>query len=186
LEPAFLAESRSVVGSECFGTTTLPWTHLFGDDPTRINLIGVQFTIPLPVLNTHRGEIYQRVAERTRAAVELRQAEVTIEQDLAAALARLNAARRWVETYRNELLPDLQKSLDATQKLLAAGEPSVDVLRILDVRRKVLKARDAYPDAIYELRQARDDLSAAVGDVALPDRDLPGVDSQDPLGIKEG
>jgi outer membrane protein TolC len=57
--------------------------------------------------------------------------------------------------------------LDATQKLIAAGEPSVDVLRVLDIRRKVLKARDTYLDAIYELRQARDDLAAAVGDVTL-------------------
>jgi cobalt-zinc-cadmium efflux system outer membrane protein len=136
-------------------------------DPTRINLIGVQFTLPLPLLNRHRGEIYQREAERSRAALELRQAEVTIQQDLAAALARVNAARRWADTYRNELLPELQKSLDDTQRLFAAGDPSVDVLRILDVRRKVLKARDAYLDAIYELRQAQDDLSAAIGDVAL-------------------
>jgi cobalt-zinc-cadmium efflux system outer membrane protein len=147
-------------------------------DPTRINLIGVQFTIPLPVLNTHRGDISQRVAERTRAALELRQAEVTIQQDLAAALARLNAARRWVETYRNELLPDLQKSLDATQRLFAADEPSVDVLRVVDVRRKVLKARDAYLDAIYELRQAQDDLSAAVGDVSIATDPKPEGPSQ--------
>jgi cobalt-zinc-cadmium efflux system outer membrane protein len=136
-------------------------------DPTRINLIGAQFSVPLPVLNTHRGEICQRVAERTKAALELRQAEVSIQQDLAAALARLNAARRWVETYHNELLPDLQKSLDATQKLFTAGEPSVDVLRILDVRRKMLKARDGYLDALYELCQAHADVSAAVGDIAL-------------------
>jgi cobalt-zinc-cadmium efflux system outer membrane protein len=136
-------------------------------DPTRINLIGVQFTIPLPVLNTHRGDLSQRMAERTRAALELRQAEVTIQQDLDAALARLNAARRWVEMYRNELLPDLQKSLDDTQRLFAAGEPSVDVLRVLDIRRKVLKARDTYLDAIYEMRQAQDDLSAAVGDLSI-------------------
>jgi cobalt-zinc-cadmium efflux system outer membrane protein len=136
-------------------------------DPTRINLIGVQFTVPLPVLNTHRGEICQRVAERARAALELRQAEVTIRQDVAAALARLNASRRWVETYRDELLPELQKSLDATQRLFRAGDPSVDMLRVLDVRRKVLKARDAYLDALYELRQARADLCAAVGELAL-------------------
>jgi cobalt-zinc-cadmium efflux system outer membrane protein len=136
-------------------------------DPTRINLIGAQFTLPLPVLNTHRGEIYQRAAERTRAALELRQAEVTIQQDLAAALARLNAAHRWVESYRNDLLPDLQKSVDATQKLFAAGESSVDVLRVLDVRRKMLKARDNYLDALWELSQAHADLAAAVGDPSV-------------------
>jgi hypothetical protein len=86
--------------------------------------------------------------------------------------------RLWVETYRNELLPDLQKSLDATQKLFAAGDPSVDVLRILDVRRKVLKARDGYLDALYELRQAQDDLSAAVGDLTLAMDPKPEMPSQ--------
>jgi outer membrane protein TolC len=43
----------------------------------------------------------------------------------------------------------------------------VDVLRVLDVRRKLLKAREGYLDALYELRQSQDDLSAAVGDIAL-------------------
>ncbi|HLJ96614.1 MAG TPA: TolC family protein [Gemmataceae bacterium] len=168
--------ARQAAGAEAEARVRLALADRYGNpnvgpayeyDPTRINLIGAQFTVPLPVLNTHRGEICQRVAERTRAALELRQAEVTIQQDLAAAQARLSAARHWVETYRTELLPELQKSLESTQKLFAAGEPSVDVLRILDVRRKLLKARDGYLDALYELRQARDDLSAAVGDLAL-------------------
>jgi cobalt-zinc-cadmium efflux system outer membrane protein len=146
-------------------------------DPTRINLIGIQFSVPLPVLNTRRGEIHQREAERARAALELRQAEVTIHQDVAAALARLNAARRWAETYRNELLPDLQRSLDDAQQLFAAGDPGVDVVRVFDVRRKMLKARDAYLDALWEVRQAQADLAAAVGDpmVTFPGKETPQV-----------
>ena len=40
------------------------------------------------ILNTHRGEIQQGEAERTRAALELRQTEVLIHQDLQAALTR--------------------------------------------------------------------------------------------------
>jgi cobalt-zinc-cadmium efflux system outer membrane protein len=133
-------------------------------DPTRINLIGVQFTLPLPILNTHRGEICQRVAERARAALELRQAEITIRQDVTASLARLNATRRWAETYRDELLPELQKSLDAVQELFVAAEPGVDLLRLLDIRRKVIKARDAYLDALWEASQAQADVAAAIGD----------------------
>ena len=133
-------------------------------DPTRINLIGVQVALPLPLLNTHRGEICQRIAERTRAALELRQAEVTIQQDVTAALARLNAARRWVETFRNEVLPDLQKNLDSAQRLFAAADPGVDLLRVLDIRRKLLKARDIYLDALWEVSQARVDVAAAMGD----------------------
>src|SRR5207245_2230740 len=85
--------ARQAAMAEADARVRLPLADRYGNpnvgpayeyDPTRINLIGVQFTIPLPVLNTHRGDICQRVAERTRAALELRQAEVAIEQDLAA------------------------------------------------------------------------------------------------------
>jgi cobalt-zinc-cadmium efflux system outer membrane protein len=133
-------------------------------DPTRISLIGVQFTVPLPVLNTHRGEIEQREAERTRAALELRQTEVAVRQDLEAALGRLHAARRWSELYRTQVLPDLQKSLSEIQRLFTLGQPGVDVLRVLDIRRKALKARDSYLDALWEVRQAQADVAAAIGD----------------------
>jgi cobalt-zinc-cadmium efflux system outer membrane protein len=133
-------------------------------DPTRINLIGAQFTLPLPVFNTHRGEICQREAERARAALDLRQTEVLIHQDVAAALARLAAARRWVETYRSQVLPELEKSLEQIQQLFMLGGPGVDVLRVLDIRRKLLKARDGYLDALWEASQAQADLAAAVGD----------------------
>ena len=56
--------------------------------------------MPLPVLNTHRGDILQRQAEQTKAMLELRQLEVLVEQDLQAALAKLHKARTWAETYQ--------------------------------------------------------------------------------------
>jgi cobalt-zinc-cadmium efflux system outer membrane protein len=156
-------------------------------DPTRINLIGVQVSVPLPVLNTRRGEVYQREAERAKAALELRQVEVTIQQDLAAALARLYAARPWAETYRDELLPELKKSLNATERLFDAGDPGVDTLRVLDFRRKLLKAQDAYLDALWEVSQARADIAAAVGDptIALTGREtreVPEAQTPPPSG----
>jgi outer membrane protein TolC len=61
---------------------------------TRVNFIGAQLALPLPILNTHRGEILQREAERTRAALDLRTAEVTIQQQVHAALERLGALSR--------------------------------------------------------------------------------------------
>jgi outer membrane protein TolC len=136
-------------------------------DPTRINLIGVQWTIPLPVFNQHEGEIRQRQAEHVRAQLDLRQTEQLVQQDVRAALVRLDAAAGWVKTYESELLPNLGKSLTAMEELFRQGEPGVDLLRILDVRRKLLHARDVYLDALWEVRQAAADLAAAVGDPSL-------------------
>jgi cobalt-zinc-cadmium efflux system outer membrane protein len=142
-------------------------------DPTRINLIGAQFTLPVPVFNTHEGEILQRKAERARAGLDLRQTETLVQQDVLAALNRLGNARTWAATYRDEVLPNLQTSLKDMEGLFAGGTAGVDVLRVMDIRRKLLRARDVYLDAVWEVSQAQADLAAAVGDpgVAIVARD---------------
>jgi cobalt-zinc-cadmium efflux system outer membrane protein len=123
--------------------------------------------LPLPVFNTHRGEILQREAERDRAAFEMRQYQVQIRQDVHAAVQRIERAEETVATYRTQIVPELEKGLGAFEKLFKANDPSVDLLKLLDVRRKLIKARDGYLDALWELSQARADLAAAAGDPAL-------------------
>jgi cobalt-zinc-cadmium efflux system outer membrane protein len=132
-------------------------------DPTRINLIGAQVVVPLPLVNTRRGEILQRQAEREKATRELQQSEVQIRQDVYAAIARLENARAAVKTYETNLLPSLRDGLERIEKLLAAGDKDVTLLSVIDVRRKLLKARDGYLDALWELSQAQADLKAALG-----------------------
>jgi cobalt-zinc-cadmium efflux system outer membrane protein len=131
-------------------------------------LIGAQITLPLPVFNTHRGEIMQRQAEQTRAILEVHQTEMLIRQDVFAALARLNQAKIWVKTYQNTVVPGLQKSLQQLNHLFqAGGEQGVTVLSLIDINRKLLKARDVALDARWELKQAQIDLAAAVGEPSL-------------------
>jgi cobalt-zinc-cadmium efflux system outer membrane protein len=136
-------------------------------DPTRINLIGAQLTLPIPVFNTHEGDILQRKAERSRAALDLRQTETLVQQDIQAALDRVRNARGWASTYRTEVLPKLESSLKDMEGLLVRGAPGVDVLRVLDILRKLLHARDIELDALWEVSQAQADLAAAVGDPAM-------------------
>lgn len=142
---------------------------------TRVSFIGVQFSVPLAVFNTHKGDIQQREAERAQAALVLRQNEVFVRQDLRAALARLEQARRWHATYRNDLVPSLEKSLKDIITLFEARAAGVDLLRVIDVQRKLLHARDVELDAAFEVRMALADLAAAVGDpsLALPPRPAP-------------
>ena len=132
---------------------------------TSVNFIGVESALPLPVLNTHRGEIQQREAEHARAALEMRSVEVTVQQQVHSALGRLTAAQAAVESYRTRVLPDLQANLNDMETLFGQGR--VDLLKVTDIRRKLLQARDGYLDALFELRQAQDDLAAAVGDLTL-------------------
>lgn len=134
---------------------------------TRVNFIGVQFALPLPAFNRHLGEIQQRQAEKARVAQEVNQVEVLIRQDVQAALARLDNAHAWLRTYKTQIIPNLQNNMTGIERLFTQGDPGVDVLRVLDVRRKLLKARNDYLDALWEASQARADLVAAVGNPAL-------------------
>jgi cobalt-zinc-cadmium efflux system outer membrane protein len=148
-----------------FGNPNVGLAYEF--DPTRINLVGIQYTLPLPLFNTHRGEILQRDSERVRAVLDLRQSEIQVQQDVVAALSRLERARAWADAYRSEIKPKLEAALKDFQELLRQGDPGIDAVRVLDVERKVLKARDGELDALFEARQAQADLAAAVGDPAL-------------------
>jgi cobalt-zinc-cadmium efflux system outer membrane protein len=136
-------------------------------DPTRVNGIGAQINLPLPVFNTHRGQIQQRQAEQAKAGLELRQTEIQIRQDVEAALNRLAAARAAADVYRTRVLPSFQTALEGVEKLFVQGEPGVDVLRIIDMRRKLVRARDSYLGALWEVSQAQADLVAAGGDLSL-------------------
>ncbi|HVS34695.1 MAG TPA: TolC family protein [Gemmataceae bacterium] len=148
-----------------FGNPVVGPTYEY--DNSSIHNLGVQFALPLPVLNAHRSDILQREAEKERAVLELRQTDVEIGQDVEAALVRLKQAQAWVETYERDVLPDLQKSLKEMQDLFNQGSPDVTALAILDVQRKVLTARDGYLDARFEVRQAVADLAAALGDPCI-------------------
>jgi cobalt-zinc-cadmium efflux system outer membrane protein len=153
-------ETSNRYGNPTFGPS-------FGLDPTRVSSVGVTMIVPLPVLNSRRGEIQQRQAEQMKAVLEFRQVEVQVQQDVLSALARAQRAQATVELYDKTVLPNLRKSLENVEKLFAAGDPGVDVVRVLEIRRNVLKGRDAFLDALWEWAQARVDLVAAVGDLGL-------------------
>lgn len=139
----------------------------FDYNESRNGFIGVQVGGPLPVFNRRRGEILQAQATLARAQADVRQFEIQSVQDVQAALARLAAARKWADSYTAEVLPNLRKAVEDTNKLFEQNDPGVDVLKVIGVQRNYLRAFDAYLDALFELSQARVDLAAAVGDPAL-------------------
>jgi outer membrane protein TolC len=153
-----------------FGNPTLgPKMEL---NETRVTFVGAALSFPIPVVNLRRGEIMLRMAERDKAVQDMRRVEVQAALDVKAAVARIDEAQKWEKYVRTESLPALQTTMEAFEKLFAAGDPGVNVLRLTDARRRLLRARDGYLDALWELSQARADLAAAVGDIelALPPR----------------
>jgi cobalt-zinc-cadmium efflux system outer membrane protein len=134
---------------------------------SRTSFVGAKVQIPIPILNRRPGEIQQANERRALALAQSRQTDVEIQQDVALATDRLVEARQWVENYRRTVLPGLRKSLEEMEQLFRTGQGGVDLLRVLEVRRKLLKAQDGYLDALWTYTQALADLAQAVGDPGL-------------------
>jgi hypothetical protein len=64
--------------------------------------------------------------------------------------------------------------------LLEQNQAGADLARALDVRRRLLRSRDAYLDALFEVSQARVDLAAAVNDLSLAACNPPPVPAPGP------
>ena len=110
------AEARwRLENSNRYGNPTLGPSY--GYDTSRISSAGVTLLVPLPILNRKQGDILQRQAEQARAALEFRQVGVLVQQDVQSAVARVQRAQAWVDTYEKQVLPNLRKSLEAVEKL---------------------------------------------------------------------
>ena len=136
-------------------------------DNSRTTFVGAQLTMPLPVLNCRPGEIQQAEAKLSQSRQYLRQTEVEIWQDVTLAAANVAETQKWIESYRGDILPSLRKGFEDTNLLFQQGQGGVDVLRVLDVRRKLLHAEDGYLDALLAYTTALADLAQAVGDPGL-------------------
>jgi outer membrane protein TolC len=144
-------------------------------DDSRTEFIGAKVQLTVPLFNRKPGERQQAQARRALAIAAVRQVEVEIGQDVSLASQRLTEAENWAENYRREILPALRKGLKDTELLFEQGQGGVDVLRLLDVRRKLLRAQDGYLDALLAYTSALADLAQAVGDPALAMQPAPAA-----------
>lgn len=140
---------------------------VYEHNESRTDFIGAKIQVPIPVFNRKPGEIQHAQARLAQAHLYVRQTEVEIKQDVTLAAARVAEAQKWVENYRSDVLPTLRRTLEDMDQLFRQGQPGVDVLRVLDVRRKLLRAQDGYLDALLTYTSALADLAQAVGDPAL-------------------
>ncbi|HEY7152578.1 MAG TPA: TolC family protein [Gemmataceae bacterium] len=161
----------------------------FEYNETSVFFVGSWLIWSPPVINQRRGEIRQREAEKARAVQAVHQSEVQVRQDVYTALARLEQAERVTNSFRTETLPQLRQTRKGFDQLFAQGQPGVDLASLIAIRRRILRLRDAYLDALFELSQAQTDLAAAVADlsfvgcgVAVPEQQAstPSAGSQSP------
>jgi cobalt-zinc-cadmium efflux system outer membrane protein len=115
-----------------------------GDD-----VANVQVMLPIPIHDKNQGAIRSALAELRMAQADVARLELDLQTRLAAAFERYANARRQVDRYSREILPDARTSLDLVTKAYRNGE--IGYLTLLEAQRTISRTNLAYLAALEQL-----------------------------------
>ncbi|HEV3415283.1 MAG TPA: TolC family protein [Pirellulales bacterium] len=144
-------------------------------DENKTFFIGATLQVPLQVYNKKEGEVLQAEAERAKAAAELEQSRLKVKMAVLAAWQQYEDARRLAAALANDTLPASERHLQDAEKLLAVGQ--IDLLKLVELRRRHLAARQQLLDAQNQMVLRQLDLETLSGRL-LPTEKAP---SESPL-----
>jgi cobalt-zinc-cadmium efflux system outer membrane protein len=124
-------------------------------------LIGLFFSVPLPLNNPNAGEIARAETQRLVASRQRDALLADVYTDVSAAYEELVSARELVRGIEDELLKSAQDVRDAERKRYESGATSF--LEFLDAQRAFNDARQGLNDAWATYRRAVIHLQAGVG-----------------------
>lgn len=103
------------------------------DNATEFAMANVQVSVPIPVFNRNQGGIAQAYGELTAAQAALDAGELSLTQQLAAAMSDFLTASRRVTKYTESILPAARQSLELISSAYEQGE--LEYLDILATQR---------------------------------------------------
>jgi cobalt-zinc-cadmium efflux system outer membrane protein len=127
----------------------------------RGNLLGLFFSVPLPIFNRNQGEIVRAEAEADKAARSLTALETEVAGQVASAYAEFSASRQLLDEIERDLLEPTDQARAATAYVYQAGATSL--LDVLDAQRAYNDTMETYYSAQAAYRRAQARLTLAVG-----------------------
>jgi cobalt-zinc-cadmium efflux system outer membrane protein len=129
-------------------------------------LLGV--SVPVPILNANRGPIAEAAAQRESAREAAEASFEQVRRELALARAEVDAARRQVAAFADQLVPMLEEQTREVQRLTELGE--IDTLLLLETVTRDFEARSTLLDLQLAQVQAAIDVARLLGpnDVLSP------------------
>lgn len=122
---------------------------------------GAGVSIPIPVINRNRGQIESLTAQKIRINRERESLKLVIEKEIESAYLRLDSAKRSVELFENEILPQLRENVDSLKRAYDAGR--IGIYAVTLEQQKLASKTDAYYDSLFEYNSALVDLQASIG-----------------------
>ena len=128
---------------------------------------GVNVTTTVPMLNLGNSLVAQREAEHHRDCVAWEQARQQVAAQVLAVEVKWTQAQQ-VAQRTHERLEPIRAQTERMEWLYNAGQ--TDLLKLLQVRRRFIEARNVELDAAWQAMQAYADLLAATGGTPLLNR----------------
>jgi len=133
-------------------------------DESGVSFYGFTVSSPLPVLNAGNSLVRQREAEYRRDCVALEQLRQRTATQVRATLVKWHHAQELVSRTQAMVEP-IRSQTARMERLYAAGE--TDIIKLLQVRQRLLDSENRRLDAIWTATQSYADLLAAVGAIPL-------------------
>lgn len=134
---------------------------LYQRDNGAVQYWGIQAQVDLPVVDSGRPLVRQRLAELRQQQITASQTEDKAVLQARAALERYERARRLVKQSRDRSATDVSEALKLFEDQFQAGQ--IDLLQVFAARTTVLQSRQSFLDLLNELAQAAADVTAAIG-----------------------
>lgn len=133
-------------------------------DEAGITYYGVAISSPIPVLNSGKPLVHQREMEHSRDLVAVEQLRIRTIARVRASLVRWNQTKGLVARV-DAATAMIQEQTAKMERLYAAGQ--TDLLKLLQVRQRLIEAENAQLDMAWQATQAYSDLLAASGATPL-------------------
>lgn len=143
------------LGSDYQAERRLDEPNGFRSDPS----LGFRISIPLALWNRNQGRVYEQRAAAQQAQQQVEALQLTIQSEIATALARATKLREVVRNYSGKLLPALTRTTDLVRKGYAEG--LVAPTQIIQAQQQRATLRTAFLGANTSYVQALVDLETA-------------------------
>jgi cobalt-zinc-cadmium efflux system outer membrane protein len=137
-------------------------TIIDGKDEGQDSLtVGPGLEAEIPIFNQNQGGIARARAEMEQAARQYEAVRQNIMLQVRQAYTEYVSAHEQFDIWNNQIVPSLAKTLDETQKSLAAGE--VPYLYVLVAKEKLVEARMRKAELAANLHRSAAQLDYSVG-----------------------
>jgi outer membrane protein, heavy metal efflux system len=129
-------------------------------DESGVSFYGFVLSSPVPVLNAGGPAVRQREAEHRRDCVALEQLRQKTAAQVKATLVKWTEVQQLVARSA-ALIEPIREQTSRMERLYQAGQ--TDIVKLLQVRQRLIDSENARLDVLWQLTQAYADLLAATG-----------------------